>query len=177
MTGDEDVPFLHEAFDNRYILRLDEIDVTHISAGQVADDVLRASFQSVLDCMGAPPEETTLIVGTLARAGGPLGKEPVSEAVARKVYAERRVFGVPLPQDYAVSTFSMSGRLLGFHGRWRRLDYANSDFVIEGLTVDDVLLKAAEWLIAKDVQLSPTVFSIEVSTLYHAQPSETTSLR
>ena len=25
-----------------------------------------------------------------------------------------------------------------------------------------------------DVQLSPTVFSIEVSTLYHAQPSETT---
>ncbi len=140
-----------------------DIDITN--ANELQDAVLRA-----MAGVGAAADQAHLTVSSLNAAGGPQDEEHVVVSVARTVHVERTILGIGVSGDYASAAFELNGNLISMLGRWRQIDYGNSDLASDLASSEDaVFALAAQTLAQLRIDPTPTMHAIDVGTFYRLE--------
>jgi len=115
--------------------------------------------ESALNTLGVTDAETAHAAdlnGQFKEIGGAAG-EPV--ALARTVFVDRTMGGVPVVGDRLVVDFGMDGSFRGLHGRWTPVDVVNSTFAVD-LGADEI-----EALVQGEVSASDSPDPVLVRTV------------
>jgi hypothetical protein len=146
---DEEVPYiLYDIFNGKYLVTSSELPV--VVTQPVPDSTFLGATEELLDAIRANPDEWVLRIATLmvkSQSIDPGFSSITSREVARIVYVQREIQGIPVIGDKMAFGYHLDGRIRKISGLWTPVDYNSTQFTSYYSSTDDAIDMALDKMI------------------------------